>query len=226
MLGRMTDAEAEVVAGQSARPDRPWWTLVQARLEMVRQNFDRAIELMAGNAAGESSPSAWLFGRIVPLKMAGRDADARVSLGKLNERFPGFCDAEAIGAGLDWDAGNRPQALKTADAIVTRASAPGAPPGLLPCAAAAAAATGDGPQAASVLAKMTFDERALRAWTRETVFSASLTFRLRLYPWNKVQASGPMSQASSALADSLERLRDETARRLPTPEVKPARQSQ
>jgi eukaryotic-like serine/threonine-protein kinase len=219
-LGRLPEAEAALSAGQAARPDRPWWTQLLARLEVVRQNYDMAVELLK-TPSTESSPSAWLFGRVASLKMAGRDVEAAAEVRRLIERYPGYCDAQAIAAGLDWDANNKVRARATVDSILASASAPGAKPALAQCAATAAAAIGDGPQAASIFIRMASDERVLRAWARQTVFNLAFAFRVHLYPWNKVQASGPMNQAAAALAESLARLKDETARRLPTPAVRP-----
>ncbi len=224
-LGRMTDAESALNAGQLMRPERPWWTQMQARFEIVRGNFDRAVALMANAPATETTPSAWLFGRVIPLEMAGRDSDARADAARLGGRFPGYCEALAVSAGLDSDADSKAQAQArlVADGIYARASAADARPGILQCAVVAAAAIGDGPQAAGLLARLSGDDRALRLWTRQAVFSVSFAFRQHLYPFSKVQASGPFTQASAALAQSLARLRDEVAKRLPVPPKKQAR---
>jgi len=217
MLGNLSEAGNALSAGQAARPDRPWWTQLLGRFEIVRTNYDKAAELLAASPATETTPSAWLFGRIVPLKMAGRDADARAASARLVERFPGYCEAIAVAAGLDWDLNARDQARSAADAVFARASAPDAKPGILQCGVTAAAAIGDGPQAAGLLARLAGDDRALRVWTRQAVFSLPFAFRQRLYPFSKLQASGPFAQASAVLAESMKRLRDEAARRLPAP---------
>jgi TolB-like protein len=220
MLGNMTDAESAVGAGRAARPDRPWWTQMLARFEIARKNYDMAVEMLAGAPAIETTPSAWLFGRVVPLKMAGRSADARLAATRLLEHFPGYCEATAVSAGLDWDENARAQARVAADGIISRASAAEATAGMPPCAAAAAAAIGDGPEAAGWIAKLAGDDRALRVWTKQAVFSLSFAFRHQLYPFNKVQSSGPFAQASAVLVQSLNKLRDEAARRLPAPPAK------
>jgi eukaryotic-like serine/threonine-protein kinase len=216
MLGDLPEAERALAVGQAARPDRPWWTQLTARLEIVRKNYDKAAELMAASAATETTPSAWLFGRVVPLKMAGRKPEARLAATRLVDRFPGYCEALAVAAGLDADDNARDKARAAVDAILARASAADARPGILQCAATAAAAIGDGPEAAGVIARLANDDRALRIWTRQAVFSLPFAFRQRLYPFSKVQSSGPFAQASTVLAQSLARLREETARRLPS----------
>jgi eukaryotic-like serine/threonine-protein kinase len=216
MLGNLPEAERALAAGQAVRPDRPWWTQLSARFEMVRTNYEKAAELLAASPATETTPSAWLFGSVVSLKMAGRNAEARLAVTRLAERFPAYCEALAVAAGFDSDDKARDKARAAADAILARASAADAKAGILQCAATAAAAIGDGPEAAGWLAKVAGDDRALRVWTRQAVFSLPFAFRQRLYPFSKVQASGPFSQARAALTQSLNRLREETARRLPT----------
>ena len=67
---------------------------------------------------------------------------------------------------------------------------------------------------------MAGDDRALRVWTRQAVFSLPFAFRKGLYPFSKVQSSGPFAQATAVLAESMKRLRDETGRRLPAPPQK------
>jgi hypothetical protein len=52
------------------------------------------------------------------------------------------------------------------------------------------------------------------------VFSLPFAFRQRLYPFSKVQTSGPFTQASEALAQGLNRLREEAGRRLPAAPTK------
>jgi tetratricopeptide (TPR) repeat protein len=217
MLGNMIEAESAVAAAREARPDRPWWTQMLARLEIVRKNYDTAVAMLSGAPATETTPSAWLYGRVVPLKMAGRGADARAAAARLVERFPGYCEAIAISAGLDWDENARARARATVDGIFSRAAAADATAGVLQCAATAAAAIGDGPEAAGWLARLAGDDRALRAWTRQAVFSLPFAFRRHLYPFSKIQSSGPFAQASAVLAQSMTRLRDEAARRLPAP---------
>jgi hypothetical protein len=190
---------------------------MRARLEIVRQNYDMAVETLAGEPSIESMPFAWLVGRVIPLTMATRIDQARKEVARLTERYPEFCEGQAVAAGLEWDSGGKARARTMVDAILTRAKAPDAPVQILQCAAVAAAAVGDGPEAAGYVARLASDDRALRVWTRQGVFSLSFLFRRHLYPWNKIESSGPFKQASGTLAQSLVRLREETARRLPAP---------
>lgn len=220
MLAKLPEAEEAVARGRSVRPDRPWWTQLAARFEIVRTNYAGAAGLVAASTATETTPSAWLYGSIVPLRMADRKADSRAAVTRLLERFPGYCEATAIQAGFDWDDNAKDKARAAAAAIFERASGSDAKAGTLQCAVTAAAAIGDAPEAAGLLARMAGDDRALRIWTRQTVFNPALAFRLHLYPFDKMQASGPFAQATAVLAENLRRLRDETIRRLPTPPKK------
>jgi hypothetical protein len=108
-----------------------------------------------------------------------------------------------------------------ADAIFARADVPDAPPRMLQCEAMASAGIGDGPRAAGYIAKLAASDQALRIWTRPDVIGAAFAFRRQLYPWNKVESSGPFRQARAALMQSLAQLRDETVRRLPAPPPPP-----
>ena len=219
MLNQMTEAETALGEGQAMKPDRPWWGQMRARFDISRKSFDMATVIMAGSPATETTPSAWLFGRVVPLKMAGHDAEARTEVARLVERFPAYCEAIAISAGFDVEGTDRARGRAAADAVFARASAAAAKPGMLQCAVTAAAAIGDGPEAAGWLAKLANDDRALRLWTRQAVFSLPFAFRRQLYPFSKVLSSGPFGQASAALTQSLARLRNEAARRLPAPKL-------
>lgn len=215
MLDNLQDGEAALMNGQRARSDRPWWTQMQARFEIARKNYDMAVEMLGGSPNTESLPSVWLVGRVLPLKTALNDDEARKEAARLLERYPSYCEGQAVAAALALDAKDAAQSRKLADAIFSQAAAPDAKAAVLPCAALAAAGLGDGPEAAGFLAKLAGDDRALRAWTKQAVFTVAFSFRRQLYPWTKVQASAPFKQASEALKQSLDRTRDEVSRRLP-----------
>jgi tetratricopeptide (TPR) repeat protein len=217
MLDRFADAATELGLGETARPDRPWWTQMRARVELARRNYTAATEMLANDPATESAPTVWLVGRIVPMAMMSRIDEARKGAVALTERYPGFCEGQAVLAALEWDSDGKAKGRSLTDAIFARADKPDAPPPLLPCAALASAAIDDGPRAAGYVAKLAASDQALRAWTRPDVFTVALTFRRTLYPWNKVEPSGPFRQARAELMQSLTRLRDETASRLPAP---------
>jgi eukaryotic-like serine/threonine-protein kinase len=214
-LDDLQDAETALEAGRSARPDRPWWTQMQARLEIAGKNYDMAAQTLAASPSTESLPSAWLIGRILPLKMGSRDDEARKELVRLLERYPSYCEAQAVSVGFALDAKDAARSRALADAIFVRAAAPDANPGMLSCAALAAASLGDGPETAGFVAKLAADERALRVWTRQAVFNVAFSFRRRLYPWTKVETSAPFTQASDDLKQHLDRIRDEAGHRLP-----------
>lgn len=219
MLDRFPEAESELGAVEAAGPSRPWLRPMRARIELARQRYDSALDLLADAQATEASPLTWLVGRVIPLEMSGRVEQAKAEAARLTERYPWFCEGQAVLASLEWDGDGKARGRSLAEAIVTRVEVPDAPPQLLPCAAIASAAIGDGPRAAGYIARLASTEQALRAWTRPDVFSLAFGFRRQLYPWSKVESSGPFRQARAALLQSLARLRDETARRLPAPPV-------
>ncbi len=223
MLDRFGDAATELGLGETARPDRPWWKQMRARVELAQRNYAAATEMLANDPATEAAPTVWLVGRIVPAAMMSRIDEARKGAVGLTERYPGFCEGQAVLAALEWDSDGKARGRSLTDAIFARADKADAPPPLLPCAALASAAIDDGPRAAGYVAKLAANDQALRAWTRPDVLTVALTFRRELYPWNKVEPSGPFRQARAELMQSLARLRDETASRLPAPPAQPAR---
>jgi serine/threonine protein kinase/tetratricopeptide (TPR) repeat protein len=224
MLDRFGDAETELGLGEIARPDRPWWKQMRARVELARRNYTAATETLANDLATEAAPTVWLVGLIMPVATMSQIDEARKGAAGLTERYPGFCEGQAVLAALEWDSDGKAKGRSLTDAIFARADAQDAPPRLLPCAALASAAINDGPRAAGYVAKLAANDQALRAWTRPDVFTMSFAFRRELYPWNKVEPSGPFRQARAVLMQGLSRLRDETARRLPAPPRPPGRQ--
>jgi serine/threonine-protein kinase len=217
MLDQFDDAATELGVGETARPDRPWWRQLRARIDLARRDYTAATEMLANDSATETAPTVWLVGRILPVAMMSQIDEARKSAVRLTERYPGFCEGQAALAALEWDSDSKAKGRSRTDTIFARADAPDAPPPLLPCAALASAAIDDGPRAAGYVAKLAANDEALRVWTRPDVFTMSFAFRRELYPWNKVEPSGPFRQARAALMQSLARLLDETARRLPAP---------
>ncbi len=224
MFDRFGDAETELSLGEIARPDRPWWRQTRARVELARRNYTAATEMLGADPTADAMPMVWLVGRIVPVAMMAQIDEARKSAVGLTERYPGFCEGQAVLAALEWDSAGNAKGRSLTDGIFARADAPDAPPRLLPCAALASAAIGDGPRAAGYVAKLAASDQALRVWTRPNVFTLSFAFRRALYPWNKVEPSGPFRQARVALMQGLARQRDETERRLPAPPKASARQ--
>ena len=221
MFDRFGEAATELGLAETARPDRPWWKQMRARIELARRNYSAATEMLAGDSATEATPSVWLMGRVVPPAMMSHTEEARTEVVRLTERYPGFCEGQAVLAALEWDGAGKARGRALSDAIFVRADAQDAPPRLLQCAAVASAAIDDGPRTAGYLAKLAASDQALRVWTRPDVFTMSFAFRRELYPWNKVESSGPFRQARATLMQGLARLRDETARRLPAPPRQP-----
>jgi TolB-like protein len=217
LLDRLPEAERTLALGQAMRPDREWWVQMGARFEVVRQHYASAAQMLAADPATDGSPLVWLMGRIVPLHLAARTDDARREATRLLEGRPWFCDGQAVLAGLERDSGDRGGAQAIVDRILAQVGSSGAPAQALACAALASAAIGDASGAAGYLSQVAGDDHALRAWTREAIFSQGLAFRRHWYPWNKVISAAPVQQATADLTASLERLRDEAARRLPAP---------
>ena len=217
MINRLPDAELAIARGQSARPDRPWWLQMRAEFEIIRENYDRAVELLASDPSTESTPFAWLLGRIGALRLAGRTNEAKSDAVSLTTKFPWFCEGQAVLAGLELDGGDKARAKAIADTVFAQTSSPSAPMQALQCAAMTSAALGDAQGTATYLSKVAGDEHALRVWTRNGTYTVALSLRRNWYPWNKVSASAPMQQAMNSLKQSLDRLRDEALRRLPTP---------
>jgi tetratricopeptide (TPR) repeat protein len=216
-LGRYQEAESAVVRGEVARPGRPWWRQMRARIALEQQNPRGALDLLSTDPATESSPGVWLMGRIVPLITTGRAADARAEVLRLEQRYPSSCEARAIRAGIELSLGDGAQAQSTADALYAEASRPNALPSLKACAAMAAAAVKSSADAAGWLAKIAEDDRALRAWTRQSIFGIGMSYRRGWYPWYNVNNSGPVKEADSQLRAALGRVQREVVRRLPTP---------
>ncbi|HEY3382824.1 MAG TPA: protein kinase [Vicinamibacterales bacterium] len=217
LLNRLPEAEQAVNAGQAARPDRPWWAQMRARFAILQHQYDSAVRLLADDPATESSPIVWLVGRVIPLRLASRTEEARKEATDLVTVYPSYCEGRAVLAGLEWDTNARQQGRTTADAVFSQASAANVLSVTLPCAAMAAAAVGDAAQAANYLSRTAADDRALRLWTRHAVFSLNLVLRRQWYPWDKVAGSAPVQQATAELDQSLQRVRAEIARRLPSP---------
>ncbi len=215
LLDRLPEAEQTLALGEATRPDRPWWTPMRARLEIVRQHYANALDLLASDAS-EPPPQVWLLGRVLPLQLAGRAEEAGKEAARLLGRYPGFCEGQAMLAGLEWDAGARGRAQAIVSQIVAQVAS-GAGVQVLPCAALASAAIGDASSAAGYLSQVAADDRAMRVWTRPTLFSPALAFARHWYPWGKVLSTAPVHQAAAEMTTSLQRLRDEAARRLPAP---------
>jgi serine/threonine-protein kinase len=215
--GNPDAARDAIQRGEAARPDRPWWRQMRARLEAEQGRYDSAIQALVGDPSVESAPVAWLMGRVVPLAMAGRMMDARREAAGLVERYPAYCEGGAVLAALERDSGAAEQGRQRARAILAAAARPDAEAPMKVCASLAAAGTGDPAEAASWMSRLAGDERALRLWTRQAIFGPALSFRSRWYPWNKVIGSQPMQVAAAQLDESLNRIRGEVERRLPAP---------
>jgi len=215
--GNQEAALQATVQGEGARPNRPWWKQVRARVALEQSRYDAAVQMLAKDPAVETTPMVWLMGRIVPLTLAGRLADARRESVRLVEKHPSFCEGRAVAAALAIDTGAAAEGRRMAASILADASRAGAEPGLTVCAALAAAGTGDAAEAGSWLARVAGDDRALRLWTRQATFGVGLSFRSRWYPWTKVLSSQPVQTAAGQLDVSLDRLRDEVEHRLPAP---------
>lgn len=217
-MGHQAAAAESTVKGEALRPDRPWWKQMRGRLELEAHRYDApAAAALLTDPSSESMPIVWLMGRVIPLAMAGRLADARREANGMYERYPAFCEGRAVLAAVEIDGGSHARGAELATAILAEAARSDAGPEVRACAALAAAATGDAAETAGWLAKVAADERALRVWTRQATFGVALSFRSRWYPWTKVLGSQPVQTATAQLDSSLERLSSEVERRLPSP---------
>ncbi len=192
---------------------------MRARLELEDHRYDGAAAALLTDPSAESTPIVWLMGRVVPLAMAGRLADARREANRMAERNPAFCEGRAVLAAVELDGGSSERGTQLVGEILADASRADAGPETRMCAALAAAAAGDPAEAASWLSKLAGDERALRVWTRQAIFGVGLSFRSGWYPWTKVIGSQPVQSATAQIQQSLQRLREEVERRLPSPPV-------
>jgi TolB-like protein/predicted Zn-dependent protease len=215
--GSPEGAKQAIENGEAARPDRPWWKQMRARLETEQGRYEGAIQALGTDPSVESTPIVWLMGRVVPLALAGRMTEARREAARLVERYPAYCEGGAVLAAVEVDTGAIEQGRQRAAAILAAATRADAEPAMKVCAALAAAGSGDSAEAASWLSRVAGDDRAIRLWTRQAIFGAALSFRSRWYPWNKVLESQPVRVAASQLEESLRRIRDEVERRLPAP---------
>ena len=214
-IGSSSEAESSLVRGEVARPTRPWWHQMRARFALERGDPAGALAALGSDPATESSPAVWLMGRIVPLIVTGRPSQAIDELVRVEQRYPTSCEARALRAGALRALGQTTPALTLADDLYTQASQPNAWPSSLACAALAAAGVGSSPDAAGWLVRIASDERALRSWTRQSVFGMAMAYRRGWYPWYNVNASNPVKEANLHLRASLERLQREVTKRLP-----------
>ena len=214
LLERPEEAAREIAAGRGARPDRPWWNQMQARLEMGRRQYGAAAAILEADPAAESTPTIWLMGRVVPLQLAGRTRDALQTAARMNERYPWFCDGRAVLNGLRLRAGERQEARVALAAIMRDAGRPAAPAAAIVCAATAAASGRDAAQTAFWLRRIARDEPALRLWVRQAVFSPYVAYRRAWYPWNEVAAQPEVREAWSEIEGGIDRLRPVVARLL------------
>ena len=213
-LGRAGEAAAAIASGRKARPDWPWWSHLEARFDVEAGRFDAAMNLLSQDAAAESLPAIWLMGRVTPLALSGRGAEARQSASRLVARHPWFCDGRTAQAGLALEVGTRREkatAREELDRLIGEGSGPTASPDDRLCGASAAAALGDARRTGSLVAAIAADEPSLRLWIRQSTVSPNLAFRGGWYPWSKVIGQPGIAEATRALAAAIDRLRASVA---------------
>jgi tetratricopeptide (TPR) repeat protein len=226
LLGRTGEAAQEIASGRAARPDRPWWNQMQARLELGRRRYAEAAAILERDPATESTPMIWLMGRVVPLQLAGRTREALQTATRMRERYPWFCEGRAVLSGLRLQGGQREEPLIAVARIVSDAGSPQAPAAAVVCAATAAASAQDAGQTAFWLRRIASDEQVLRLWIRQAVFSPDEAYRRNWYPWNGVAEQPPVREAWSEIEGAIDRLRPVVARLLkdlPSPSGAPLR---
>jgi tetratricopeptide (TPR) repeat protein len=214
LLGRPEEAAREITAGRGARPDRPWWNQMQARLEMGRRQYGAAAAILEADPAAESTPTVWLMGHVVSLQLAGRTRDALQTAARGSEKYPWFCEGRAVLNGLRWQTGEREEARAALAGIMRDAGKPGAPAAAIVCAATAAASAQDAAQTAFWLRRIAHDEPVLRLWIRQAVFSPYVAYRRAWYPWNEVAAQPEVREAWSEIEGGIDHLRPVVARLL------------
>jgi len=217
LAGRPDEARRAIAAGRAARPDRPWWTQLEARFALEQSAWDEARKLLAGQAATESVPAVWLAGVVSPLAITGRTKEAIQSVSKLVERYPRSCDGRAISLGLHLKGGDRrdyDKARSGLNTLVVAGLAASAAAEARVCGAVAAAALGDVPRTARLITAIADDEPSLRLWLREATFSVNLAFRHRWYPWNRVASRSEVRSAIEKIDDKIARFRRVIAGRL------------
>jgi tetratricopeptide (TPR) repeat protein len=226
LLGRTGEAAQSIASGRAARPDRPWWNQMQARLELGRGRYAEAAAILERDPATESTPMIWLMGRVVPLQLAGRTREALQTATRMRERYPWFCEGRAVLSGLRLQGGQREEPLIAVARIVSDAGSPQASAAAVVCAATAAASARDAGQTAFWLRRIASDEQVLRLWIRQAVFSPDEAYRRNWYPWNGVAEQPPVREAWSEIESAIDRLRPVVARLLkdlPSPSGAPLR---
>jgi non-specific serine/threonine protein kinase len=198
-MGRIAAAGDVVRETRRVFPDSPFLLSLEALFVNAAGDSARAMSLQEQFLAGPVAPrGAWLNLARLYLK-AGRRADAERTLNAGLRRFPGYCEGEAVAAGLLADRGHRREAQRASETIRQRAP--------LRCAVTASAAIGDVATAAAMLRRIAADERELREWlVAQFGSTGDSALEARLYPWQKVADAPAIVAARQEIRAAIERL--------------------
>jgi eukaryotic-like serine/threonine-protein kinase len=155
LLDRPEDARRETTAGGDPSPIFP------ITMDLAQRRYDEAVAGAARQPRLREAPTIWLL-YVVALRGAGRSDDAFREATALVRRFPGFCGAGAVLAGLTLERRSHSAARQIAEPILARARSSDARGSVLGCAASAAAAMNNATEAAALLDRISGNERWLR----------------------------------------------------------------
>ncbi len=209
-LDRLAEAGRVLDDAEAKFPGRPWWPAGRSRIEWRRGRPAAALALLEPAAKVLPAPVI----RSITLRLlvdAGRAEQARELVREADAAGQSGCETRALAAALAFDRGDTAAARRDVEAMLAGARRPDAPRALYRCAAIAAAAVGNGAEAAIWITRTAGDDEALRVWTLQAPVASALTaLALRWYPWNKVAASPQVVAAER----ELERARAATRREI------------
>jgi len=197
------DAQALARRGQ-----RDFAAEMRLTLYLHERQFAKALA-EAGKIAGlRSDPSTW-WTYALALQSSGRTADAWDEVSRVIERFPGFCNAKAMYAGLALSRAAKSNGLAIAAALIRDAHQPGESSDALRCGVAAAAATNNPDELAALVRGIAADETRLRAWGR-ALGAEPGRYQLvgRPYPYGDVMEKPIVVDAMKALDAAYDRERE------------------
>ena len=209
VAGRTDAARAALAAPEASQPEvanmSPGFS---ALLDLYEGRPEPALASLSANPAVHQAQFYWLV-YIQALQEGGRAAEAYQEASQLAAKFPSYCEAKAILAGLTVDRGQTAAGRAIAAPILQTAGAPDATGSAVRCGVFAAAALNDISTVAALLQSIAASERLLRYWALNvTGQTGSMTLRGRLYPWTNVAEQPPVVDARKALETAYARERD------------------
>jgi len=217
MLGQFNDALVETARGQALAPSLPWWDALRVRIALARPGRGDA---PAAAGAAETPRAATDFPpfsilRAASLNAEGRRADALALLAGVTRLYPGSCEAKAMAAAIRFQGSERGAALRSAREILAAAEASGRQMAWARCAALAAAAINDAPQAATWIARAASSDDGIRWWGAVNgVLTANAGIRQNVFPWSNVAGSREVGLAMARIDAALAVVRADAAKLL------------